>query len=84
LDRAKITTAALGAVGALLTNYVAAIYLKMNAAASENLASFHAKLAETHQLMLGNGSESYYEESGDSEAFRFLGKPSERYRHREA
>jgi hypothetical protein len=50
----RIATAALGAIGALLTNYVAAIYLKMNAAASENLASFHARLVETHQLMLGN------------------------------
>jgi hypothetical protein len=50
----RIATAALGAVGALLTNYMAAIYLKMNAAASENLPSFHARLVETHQLMLGN------------------------------
>jgi hypothetical protein len=50
----KIATAVLGGVGALLTNFVAAIYLKMNTVASDSLASFHGRLVETHQLMLGN------------------------------
>jgi hypothetical protein len=44
----------IGAVGAILTNFVAAIYLRMNAATSENLAAFHSRLVETHELMLGN------------------------------
>jgi hypothetical protein len=51
---AQITTAALGGIGAILTNFVAAIYLKMNASASDNLVSFHGRLVGTHQLMLGN------------------------------
>jgi hypothetical protein len=50
----KIATAVLGGVGAILTNYVAAVYLKMHASANENLASFHERLVETHQLMMGN------------------------------
>jgi len=50
----KIATAVLGGVGAFLTNFVAAIYLKMSAAATQNLAAFHSRLVETQQLMLGN------------------------------
>jgi hypothetical protein len=50
----QIVTAVLGGVGAVLTNYVAAIYLKMSASASDSLASFHGRLVETHQLMLAN------------------------------
>jgi hypothetical protein len=51
---AKVIVAALGAVGSILTNVVAAIYLKMNTSASENLAAFHSRLVETHQLLLAN------------------------------
>lgn len=50
----KVLTAILGSIGAILTNFVAAIYLKMNSAASENLAAFHSRLVETHRLLLGN------------------------------
>jgi hypothetical protein len=50
----KIVTAVLGGVGAILTNYIAAIYLKMSASASDSLSSFHGRLVETHQLMLAN------------------------------
>jgi hypothetical protein len=50
----QIVIASLGAVGSILTNFVAVIYLKMNAGTSENLASFHSRLVETHQLMLGS------------------------------
>ena len=53
-DRVQIITAVLGGVGALLTNFVAAIYLKMNTSATENLAAFHSRLVETHQLLFGN------------------------------
>ncbi len=50
----QIITAVLGGVGALLTNFVAAIYLKMNTSATDNLAAFHARLVDTHQLLLGS------------------------------
>jgi hypothetical protein len=50
----KIITAVLGGVGAFLTNFVAAVYLKMSATANQNLASFYSRLAENQQLMLGN------------------------------
>jgi hypothetical protein len=50
----KIIVAALGAIGSVLTNVVAAIYLRMNASASQNLAAFHSRLVDTHQLLLAN------------------------------
>ena len=50
----KVITAVVGSIGAILTNFVAAIYLKMNSAATENLAAFHSRLVETHRLLLGN------------------------------
>lgn len=53
-NQTKIVVAALGAIGALLTNYVAAIYLKMNASSAENLTSFHSRLVETHEILLAN------------------------------
>jgi hypothetical protein len=60
----QVITAVLGAVGAILTNFVAAIYLRMNAATSENLAAFHSRLVETHQLMLGNLLASRIDDDG--------------------
>jgi hypothetical protein len=50
----KVITAVLGSIGAILTNFVAAIYLQMNTAATKNLAAFHSRLVETHRLLLGN------------------------------
>lgn len=50
----KLITGALGAIGSLMTNYIAAIYLKMHSGATANLASFHNKLVDTHQLLFGN------------------------------
>jgi hypothetical protein len=50
----KSVTAVLGGVGAILTNFVGAIYLNMNKSSSETLAAFHSRLVETHQLMLGS------------------------------
>jgi hypothetical protein len=50
----KIITGAVGAIGSLLVNYVAAIYLKMNAEAASNLSTFHSRLVETHQMLLAN------------------------------
>jgi hypothetical protein len=45
---------AVGAVGAILSNYVAAVYLRMHASAAESLRAFHAKLVSTHELFLAN------------------------------
>lgn len=50
----KIITGVLGAIGSLLTSYIAAIYLKMHSSASQHLGSFHARLVETHQTLLAN------------------------------
>jgi hypothetical protein len=43
-----------GALGAVLSNFVAAIYLKMHAAITTNLAGFHDKLVDTHRLYFAN------------------------------
>lgn len=53
-ENEKIIVAITGIIGSLFTNFVAAIYLKMHASASKNLSSFHERLVETHQLLLGN------------------------------
>ena len=53
-EASKVITAILGGVGAILTNFVGAIYLNMNKSSSETLAAFHSRLVETHQLMLGS------------------------------
>jgi hypothetical protein len=50
----KVVIAALGAVGSILTNFVATIYLKMHAAATGSLEAFHSKLVESDSLLLGN------------------------------
>lgn len=50
----KIITAVVGSIGSLLSSYIAAIYLKMHASATAHLGSFHSRLVETHQLLLGN------------------------------
>ena len=53
-----------GAVGAVLSNFVAVIYLRMNAAASEGLAAFHGRLVETQKLLLGNMLVSRIDDDG--------------------
>lgn len=50
----KVITAAVGSIGAILSNFVAAIYLRMNWTTTSNLKSFHSRLVETEQLLLGN------------------------------
>lgn len=50
----QVITAALGSIGAILANFVAVIYLKMNSTATDNLKVFHSRLVETHQFLLGN------------------------------
>jgi len=50
----QIITGVIGSVGSFMTNYIAAIYLKMHASATSNLGTFHSRLVETHQLIFGN------------------------------
>ncbi|BES72291.1 hypothetical protein RE428_33090 [Marinobacter nanhaiticus D15-8W] len=51
---AKIITAVLGAIGTFLTSYVAAIFLKMHASATQHLGGFHSRLVDTHQILLAS------------------------------
>ncbi len=51
---AKMIIAGLSAVGAILVNYVAAIFLKIHGGTIVNLSSFHSRLVETNQLLMGN------------------------------
>ncbi len=50
----KIISGALGAVGTVLVNYIAAIYLRMHATANRNLGDFHSKLVDTYQILFSN------------------------------
>jgi hypothetical protein len=52
--RITALVALLGAVGGILANYVAALYLKMHAAASQALNDFHNRLVSTHHLHVAN------------------------------
>lgn len=53
-DSEKIIVGVLGGIGAILSNYIAALYLKMNSSVSDSLKEFHSKLTETHKLLTGN------------------------------
>ncbi len=50
----QIIVGLVGAVGAILTNYVAAVYLKMHGSIASNLAAFHARLVTTNELFFAN------------------------------
>ena len=50
----KIVLGFLGAIGTILTEYVAAIYLKMHSSITESLVAFHSKLVSTNKLFLAN------------------------------
>lgn len=50
----QIELGAFGGVGSIMTNYIAALYLKMNAEVNGNMKEFHARLVETHKILLGN------------------------------
>ena len=44
----------MGAIGSILSNFVAVIYLRMHAAASTSLDAFHRRLVASEGLLLGN------------------------------
>ena len=50
----KILTAIVGLVSGILTNFVAAIYLKMFAETISTLSGFHRKLVTTNHLHFAN------------------------------
>jgi hypothetical protein len=50
----KIIIGAVGAIGSVLVNFVAAIFLKMYTKAASNLSEFHSRLVETHKIILAN------------------------------
>jgi hypothetical protein len=50
----KVILGLVGAIGSLMTNYIAAVYLRMNSAITGSLTTFHLSLAATHQLFLAN------------------------------
>ena len=50
----EIAVALVGAVGTILTSYVAVTYLKMHATSAASLTSFHARLVGSQQLYLAN------------------------------
>lgn len=50
----EIVVGVLGAIGGILANYVAAIYLQMHAATSRALSDFHGRLVITNHVYLGN------------------------------
>lgn len=50
----KIIVASLGAVGALLSNFIAVIYLKMHAETVKALTEFHNRFVNTHHFYFSN------------------------------
>jgi len=51
---AKIFAAAIGLVGTLMTNVVAAIFLRMHTSVNRSLDKFHGRLVESSQMFLAN------------------------------
>lgn len=53
-DTSKIIISILGGLSALLTDFVAAFYLKMNSEVSSTLRDFHSRLVDTHKILIGS------------------------------
>lgn len=66
--RITALVALLGAVGGILANYVAALYLKMHAAAAQALNDFHNRLVSTHHLHVANFLAAKIEDESTREA----------------
>ncbi|WP_377866439.1 hypothetical protein [Bacillus sp. R86525] len=50
----KIIVASVGAIGAILSNFIAVIYLKMHSEAVKSLTEFHNRFVHTHHFYFGN------------------------------
>ena len=59
----QILVAALGAVGTLATNLVAAMYLNIYSKTAQAVSEFHGRLVKSHGLFLGNMLASHIEKS---------------------
>jgi len=64
---AQIVTGTIGGIGALMTNFIAAIYLRMHGSTAANLALFHSKLVDTHRVLLANLAASRIENTDKRE-----------------
>ena len=53
-ETSKIIISVLGGLSALLTDFVAVIYLRMNSEISSTLRDFHSRLVDTHKILMGN------------------------------
>jgi hypothetical protein len=53
-EHTQTIVALVGAVGTVLTNFVAALYFRMHHLIGKSLVQFHAKLASTHDLFFAN------------------------------
>ena len=50
----KIVSASLGAIGGILSNFIAVIYLKIHSETIKSLTEFHNRFVFTHHLHFGN------------------------------
>ncbi len=50
----KIIVASVGAIGAILSNFIAVIYLKMHSEAVKSLTEFHNRFVNTHHFYFSN------------------------------
>lgn len=50
----QIELGVFGGVSSIMINYIAALYLKMNTEVNGNMKEFHARLVDTHMILLGN------------------------------
>ncbi|WP_241667708.1 TRADD-N-associated membrane domain-containing protein [Bacillus cereus] len=50
----KIMVASVGAIGAILSNFIAVIYLKMHAETVKSLTEFHNRFVNTHHFYFSN------------------------------
>ena len=53
-ETSKIIISVLGGLSALLTDFIAVIYLRMNSEISSTLRDFHSRLVDTHKILMGN------------------------------
>lgn len=50
----KLIIASLGAIGAILSNFIGVMYLKMHAETTKSLTQFHNRFVNTHHFHFGN------------------------------
>jgi hypothetical protein len=63
----QVIVGALGAIGAILANFIAVVYLRMFSETVQALTSFHQRLVTTHHLHFGNFLASKIKDQGTRE-----------------